>query len=119
MIDVAHQMHETFLLPALEGVVGRIEIRDQDTAKVTQQFWEKRDLSRWFIKVISLVQASPDPDIALLLSQSHRSFINVDYRTCKSTLLPITSTGCFGELPRREIGTDRRCSALTGTRFQS
>ena len=48
-------MHEAFLLLALERIIGRKEIGNQNAGKATQHLWEERAFPRRFVEVVNLV----------------------------------------------------------------
>ena len=86
VIDVAHQMHETLLLLALERIIRSVKIGDQNTRELAEHLLEKSRFPRWLVEVVDLIHGGQNPNIAFLLSQSYRSFINVDDRTFQNAL---------------------------------
>src|SRR5262249_48840649 len=65
LIHIADEVEEALLLGAVDGVIGRVEIRDQHTFEILEQLLEEVTLACWSAHERDFFEVREDPDIHL------------------------------------------------------
>src|SRR5271157_277490 len=78
LVHVPHQVDETLLLRAFDGVVGGVEVRYKDAVEVLEQSPQEVPLSGRPVHVDDFFQICEDPDVAFAYTQFHLCLIDVE-----------------------------------------
>src|SRR5271166_1199815 len=77
LIHIPNEVDETFLLGAVDRVVGGVEVGNKNPVKVSEQFLQEVPLSCWSIHKNNFFQSRKNPYITLPGLELHFRLIDV------------------------------------------
>src|SRR6516225_446120 len=81
VINVPHQVDQTFLLRTIDRIIDCVKIRNQNAAKVLQKFLNHVPLSRITVEKNNVLQIGENPYESRFTDQSYLRFIRMHQRS--------------------------------------
>src|SRR6476620_6747521 len=78
VIDISHQMQVALLLWALDGIVGSVEVRDENSGEVSEGLLENRSFTTQAKQVDDKLSPRKCPDVAAAPLDSNLCLVGVN-----------------------------------------